>query len=370
MSIERVILVTNTMRQGGGGKYVSETANVLSHLKYELFIYSYDNSPSYYNLNSEIKTIYGKHNYFQHYNFIARLFRRIYWLFAARNYINTKLKGNRTKTIVIAFTSDIIIDLLILNFIIRSNLISVEIGNPYHISGLRKIVYFWFLRKQERIVVLTNKLKIDLINDGFEKSKIYVIPGFAKFVSNKHYNADSKKIISAGKLIASKGFHNLIVSFSLFQAYEIFRDYRLYIYGDGPEKNSLEVLIAQLKLEDVVKLRGSTNSLEEELKDSALFIYSSVSEGFCYVILEAMSSGLPIISTRFEYGSEQLIMNNGNGFLVSIDNPTELSNAIVEILKSKNKMIQYSNSSVELALKFNPKSIALTWKNLINGLDE
>jgi glycosyltransferase involved in cell wall biosynthesis len=72
----------------------------------------------------------------------------------------------------------------------------------------------------------------------------------------------------------------------------------LHIAGEGPEHPSLKTMIAEASLGDRVTLTGATNDSAGFLSRLDIFVLSSRSEGLPVVILEAMASGLPIVSTR------------------------------------------------------------------------
>jgi glycosyltransferase involved in cell wall biosynthesis len=72
----------------------------------------------------------------------------------------------------------------------------------------------------------------------------------------------------------------------------------LHLLGDGPLRNNLELLAAQLKLGHSITFHGASPNVAQFLSGLDLFVLSSVSEGLPIAVLEAMSAGLPIVSTR------------------------------------------------------------------------
>ena len=76
------------------------------------------------------------------------------------------------------------------------------------------------------------------------------------------------------------------------------RRIRFQIAGDGPEFDELKKLQSELRLEDKVQFLGFRNDVPLLMKQSDLFVMPSLSEPFGIVLLEAMATGTPIVTTR------------------------------------------------------------------------
>ena len=89
------------------------------------------------------------------------------------------------------------------------------------------------------------------------------------------------------------------------------KEVRLIIIGYGPEKENLENMISDLKMDKHVELKGKIehNSLPRIYQSSDIFILPSLHEGMSNTILEAMASGLPIITTDTG-GTKELVKGN------------------------------------------------------------
>lgn len=140
---------------------------------------------------------------------------------------------------------------------------------------------------------------------------------------------DVPVIIGIGRLSLEKNFSLLIRAFS-----EVVktRKARLVILGEGNERASLESLITDLDVNDVVDLPGFTSSPESYLSRASLFVLSSDSEGFGNVLVEAMGSGVPIVSTNCPSGPSEILENGKWGKLVPPGDAEALSGAILETL--------------------------------------
>ncbi|MBU4374900.1 glycosyltransferase, partial [Patescibacteria group bacterium] len=110
-------------------------------------------------------------------------------------------------------------------------------------------------------------------------------------------------------------------------------NFLLIIIGEGEERKNLESLIAQMNLKNTVILAGRIDNAAELLRGFDIFCCSSVKEGFPYAILEAMSAGLPIVSTKVG-GISDMISDNQNGLLAEAKNPQDLAKKIIEIINN------------------------------------
>ena len=95
---------------------------------------------------------------------------------------------------------------------------------------------------------------------------------------------------------------------------------------------------------------------------------SSNYEGFGWVLLEAMTQTLPIISTDSPYGPREVLDNGRSGILVPVGNIEKMKAAILKVLMVKDEYKKYSQSSRDRVQFFSDKKMLLEYKKLINGL--
>jgi glycosyltransferase involved in cell wall biosynthesis len=145
-------------------------------------------------------------------------------------------------------------------------------------------------------------------------------------------SAGAVTIVSVGNLIPIKG-HDLLVRAAASLAPE-FPELRLQIIGDGAERDRLQVLAAQLHVNDRVFFLGrqSRKQVAAAMQGCTLFALPSRYEGLGCVYLEAMSCGKPVIGCR-EQGIAEIIQHGSNGFLVGPGNEKELTLAIGMLLR-------------------------------------
>ena len=139
-----------------------------------------------------------------------------------------------------------------------------------------------------------------------------------------------KKIIFAlGRLAQNKGFTYLIQS-----AQYLPDEYEIHIGGDGALHSKLEALINEHKLSHKVKLLGriTRDKLARHYQQCHIFVLPSIQESYGVVLLEAMSFGKPIISTKLSpSGSDYVNAHNVSGLVVPPRDPAAIAQAISEI---------------------------------------
>jgi glycosyltransferase involved in cell wall biosynthesis/putative flippase GtrA len=137
---------------------------------------------------------------------------------------------------------------------------------------------------------------------------------------------EPKTIISAGRLVPWKGFDVLI------EIMKDLPDWKLFIAGDGPDKERLSNLIENLKLNGRIFLLGKVDrkDLLNRMQKCEIFILNTSFESFSFQIVEAMFAGTPVISTNIGNISE-IVENGKDGLLVSPNNKEEILKAIQKL---------------------------------------
>jgi glycosyltransferase involved in cell wall biosynthesis len=133
-------------------------------------------------------------------------------------------------------------------------------------------------------------------------------------------------ILGAGRLVHQKGFDILIRAFSLIAA--DMPKLRLVIAGEGSDAQQLRQLALTLGLECRVLFLGNVGNLSVLMRNAEVFVLSSRYEGFPNVLLEALASGLPVVSTDCPSGPREILGDGEFGLLVPCENPQALADAL------------------------------------------
>lgn len=152
-------------------------------------------------------------------------------------------------------------------------------------------------------------------------------------------NLDNLNIICVSNLRTGKGHKYLLEAFENTFCHSIASRNpapNLLIVGDGDQKEKLLQQIKNYKSKNNIYFLGNRSDVKDILKISDIFVLPTLAEGMSNAILEAMASGLPIITTNIPENKE-LIENKKTGFLIPVKNSKKLADKIIYLLENDNK---------------------------------
>lgn len=215
----------------------------------------------------------------------------------------------------------------------------------------------------EKIVVLTEQQKRDILEQFDYENKFVVIPHFLKKINRKVYLKNNNLITTIARYEDVKRIEDAIKAIEIVKKY--IPNIRYDIYGYGSLKVELQLLIEKLNLQDNVFLMGFTKNPLKVLQKSMCSILTSKSEGFGLVIIESLSVGTPVISYKINYGPEYIIKDGVNGFLIEEGNIDDLAKCIISLVNNKEKLKTLSENCVKNIEKFTYKKYKDNWINIL-----
>ena len=114
-----------------------------------------------------------------------------------------------------------------------------------------------------------------------------------------------------------------------------FKDFKLIIIGDGPDKKYLKNLIIKKNLSNKVLILKPVLNLHKYFYNSDIFVLSSRVEGMPNVMIEAMMCGCTVVSTNCHTGPREILGKNKYGYLCKVNNPKDLSKNILKAINKK-----------------------------------
>lgn len=173
---------------------------------------------------------------------------------------------------------------------------------------------------------------------GAEPRKIKVIYSSVRddLLNENDLAADDSeilKIISIGRFHWKKGYHYALDAMNILKEKKIRFDYTIVAHGVIPEE--ILFLIDEYDLSNEVKIIPGLkhDTLVKTLQQSHLLLLPSVEEGIANVVLEAMSLGIPVITTDCG-GMSEVIIEKSNGYIVPVRNPAKIASRIIEFIAS------------------------------------
>lgn len=133
----------------------------------------------------------------------------------------------------------------------------------------------------------------------------------------------------------------------------------LKIMGDGNAREKLEQQVKNAKLEKHVRFVGRIPHEEvvPYYQEASVFVFPSLNEGMSNAMLEALSCGLPIISTNTG-GASELVRDGENGFIINFKDAKDIADKIEQLIKDENLRKKMAQSSRELAEKMSWNNVA------------
>lgn len=144
-----------------------------------------------------------------------------------------------------------------------------------------------------------------------------------------HIGEKALRVLTVGSFKEAKNLPLLLKAFkrSLDRV-----DAQLMILGDGDQRQQLEQLADKLDISDLVIMPGFQVDTSPFYLTADLFVLSSIREGLPTVLIEALSAGLPVVSTDCKSGPSEILSDGEFGTLVPVNDEVALSEAIIEAL--------------------------------------
>lgn len=171
--------------------------------------------------------------------------------------------------------------------------------------------------------------------------------------------SSSFNIVSVGRLVPQKGYDRLIPIVGKLRREG--KDVQLFLIGEGVERKRLESIIEKESLQEAVHLMGFQKNPYALMSKMDLFVCSSRAEGYSLVIAEAMTLGLPVVSTDCA-GPNELLDHGKYGLLVD--------NNDISLYEGISTVINDSKLREDLKQKSKVRSHTFGVKETLNALDD
>jgi glycosyltransferase involved in cell wall biosynthesis len=210
-------------------------------------------------------------------------------------------------------------------------------GKTVHVGRLGGYYNLKYYRKCSHLVANTKKIHEYIIREGWPSNCAHYLPNFvpgavAKPVNRKEFYTPDKAslIVAVGRLHKNKAFDILLEAMALVQgAY-------LWIVGDGPLRQELELKAEELGVKPRIRFLGWREDSSSLIASGDIFICPSRHEPLGNVVLEAWAQTIPVVAANSS-GPKALIKDNETGVLFPVDDVSALAKAIKDFLKDDAK---------------------------------
>ena len=230
-----------------------------------------------------------------------------------------------------------------------------------------KIIDKWMYNRYSSIICISDMTKSNLI-EHIGASKVNIETIYNGIRLEKYYNALPIKLENNNKNIVTMiaGFRDQKDHETIIKAFEMLDSslFELWLVGDGERRNSIEMLIKKLQL-DNVKLLGIRNDVPSILKASSIVVMSSHWEGFGLAAVEGMAAGKPVIASNVP-GLAQVV--GGAGILFTPRDYCALSEEIIKISSDKSYYNSVSKRCLERAKTYDIRKMVNEYNCIYQSL--
>ena len=173
------------------------------------------------------------------------------------------------------------------------------------------------------------RAKTTLVHDGVDVERIVALQP-ANVHAMLYLPTHAPVVGTVGALVAPKGHHHLIDAAAI--VVRAVPDVRFVIVGDGELRQPLEEHVHRKHLERHVFLAGFRTDVLEMIKGFDLFALSSLHEGMCTSLIDAMAASRAAVATAVG-GVPEVLVDGETGFLVPARDDEMLAGRIIELLR-------------------------------------
>ena len=220
-------------------------------------------------------------------------------------------------------------------------------------EGLKKNIMKFLHIPEEKFRVIYNPIDFEFIyKESREKS-------YHPWLNNKQFPL----VLGVGRLVPQKDFATLIQAFARAEKPE---GTKLIILGQGPLRDDLLGLVKKLRVDNFVDLPGFQKNPYSFFANAAVFVLSSLWEGFGNVIPEAFALGVPVVSTDCNYGPNEIVRNGINGLLVPPGDIDAMARGIERMLRDREFALRCGVNARKESESLSIENIVKQYQDFVN----
>jgi glycosyltransferase involved in cell wall biosynthesis len=179
---------------------------------------------------------------------------------------------------------------------------------------------------------------------------------------------DNRIVAAGGRWVPAKAYDRLIRAFAIVADKR--PDWRLRLYGGGPEERRLRALVRELNLHNHVYFMGTTPDLAGEFAKASIVANTSRSEDLGMTVLEAMGCGVPVVAFEGARAPKEFVATGYNGVLVpESENESQLfAGALLALIDDERRRRSLAAGALDTAVRHSAGEVAGQWEKLIGDL--
>lgn len=346
----KVMFIVNALGYSGVGKMISYLANSVSEAGYEVVMYVQENEGQYYNLNKKI-TVVQETEFFK--NYYTRRFMQI-WQTRRR-------VAENGPDLVISFQTNQNALAVLATRGRNIPVIVSERGDPYQYKDIVAKLKNYVINRAEGGVFQTQRAR-EYFGKGLQKrSKVIYNPSTVEPKPIPKWEERRNEIAFVARFDIHQKRQDLIVE-AFAKIANDFPDIKLGFYGNGADEEKIRNTVKEKNLADRVVFYGLVSNIPDAIREAKLFVLTSDFEGMPNALIEAMSVGLPCISTDCSPGgAAELIRSGKNGIIVPTGDAEAIAEAIRKMLTNPIEAEKMGIEAQKIAEMLKPDVIYRQW---------
>lgn len=360
--MKTIALFISSLQKGGSERVMVNLAEYLYKKQYEVILVTQYKKEDEYELSPQIKRVFSEPE-------------------------KEKLQGNRIQNFIVRFQTlrniwktykpDVILAFLGKNnlmAIATSKLLPSKVvvsvrGEPTmeYEGKLMQLLAKSMFAFADGVILQTGQCAGFFPKRVQRKAVILQNPLNEQFLGKQYAGERNKTIVAVGRVDENKNHQMLI------QAYEEimseYPEYHLVIYGDGNKREQLLEYIKEKNLVEKVSMPGNVKDVASHIRDAAVYVLTSNTEGMPNSLIEAMVLGLPVISTNCPCGGPETIIQDGvNGLLIPVGDIKALAEALKKVLGNQEYADKLGENAAKLSEELHPDKVNRKWEQYLEGV--
>ena len=206
--------------------------------------------------------------------------------------------------------------------------------------------------------------EVRTVQNGIDIGEILEKAAASDEIPHQHFRDGLPVLVAVGRLNVQKGYPHLLEAFRIVNEET---EARLTIVGGGKMENDLRRTTKHLGIDDKVTMVGETEPYSY-MRHADIFVLPSLWEGLPLVLLEAISLGLPVVSTDCDFGPNEVIENGKSGLLVPVADPVKMAEAIVTLIKDEELRANLGREARKRARHFSSDRMVAGYEEVFTSL--
>ncbi len=354
---KKILLIMHDINYGGAAKMFAFLSNGLCEIGNDVYVYTYEGLEPNYPLKIDVNYIPAKiipHNL---------LFKRLLPFVSVRKTVKM-VKPD----VVISFLPNANLYSILGTSFTKIPVIITERSDPFNEKGALLEIKRYFFRFADGAVFQTEGARNYYCKRLIDRSVVIPNPVTTCYHPLVSYNNRIDEVVFVARFyIKQKRQDIMVLAFK--KVLEKYPNLKLVFCGEGEDIPKIVDMVAKEGITHNVIFEGKVINVRKRIEKAKVFVLTSDYEGIPNALIEAMVSGLPVVSTDCSPGGARLLIEHKkNGLIVPTGDVDSIADAIVFLLDNPEIAEQLGNEAQKIIEKYSPIRITKMWDEFIDSV--